>query len=94
VRKAIQLTEAQAAGLVGRYQFAPGIELAITREGASLFGQVTGQGRAEIFAESPTKFFWKIVDAQLTFALGADGAATGLVLHQNGRDVPAGRIRQ
>lgn len=92
VRTPITLTEAQLQGLVGRYQMAPGVEIAITRDGAHLFAQVTGQGRAEIFAESPTKFFWTIVDAQLTFERRADGEATGLILHQNGRNLPGGRI--
>lgn len=94
VRTAIAVPEAQLQGLVGRYQMAPGVEIAITRDGAHLFAQVTGQGRAEVFAESPTKFFWKIVDAQLTFQVGADGAATGLILHQFGRDLPGGRIKE
>lgn len=92
MRTAVTLTEAQLEPLVGRYAFAPTVELAVTHEGTRLFAQLTGQGRAEIFPESPTKFFWKIVDAQLTFRLGPDGQATGLILHQNGRDQPAGRV--
>jgi hypothetical protein len=32
-----------------------------------LFAQATGQEKFEIFAESETKFFLKVVDAQLEF---------------------------
>jgi hypothetical protein len=40
------------------------------------------------FPHSPgdTRFFYRAVDARLTFELGADGTASAVVLHQNGRD--------
>ena len=31
-------------------------------------------------------------DAQITFETGPDGHATGLVLHQNGRNIPGKRV--
>jgi hypothetical protein len=52
-----------------------------------LYAQATAQPRFEVFAESPTDFFYKVVDAQLTFVAGADGKVTHLVLHQNGLDL-------
>ena len=64
----------------GVYQFAPAITLTVTREGAQMFAQLTGQPKFEIFAEGDHDFFLKVVDAQLTFEDGA------VVLHQNGRD--------
>ncbi len=39
-----------------------------------------------------TEFFLRVVDAQLTFELGADGKATSVTLHQNGQNLPAKRI--
>ncbi|MEO8115335.1 MAG: serine hydrolase, partial [Phenylobacterium sp.] len=77
---------------VGRYLVAPGVVIDVTREGGRLLAQITGQATFEIFPESPTDFFWKIVDAQLTFQVGPDGRATGLVLRQNGRNLPAKRV--
>jgi CubicO group peptidase (beta-lactamase class C family) len=77
---------------VGRYQLAPNFILEITREGDRFFAQATGQGRAEIFAESEREFFYKVVDAQITFEVGGEGRATQLTLHQNGRHMPAKRI--
>lgn len=76
---------------VGRYQLAPNFILAITRDGDRLYSQATGQPRFEIFAEGARDFFVKDFDAQLTFVVDANGRATGVVLHQNGRDMPANR---
>jgi serine-type D-Ala-D-Ala carboxypeptidase/endopeptidase len=76
----------------GRYQFAPAVILAITRTDDHLFAQLTGQPAFEIFPESDTRFFLKVVDAQLTFERSADGKAAAVVLHQNGRDQRATRV--
>jgi CubicO group peptidase (beta-lactamase class C family) len=91
-RKEVRLTPEQLDRCVGRYELRPGFVLEVTREGDRLFSQATGQPKAEIFAESETEFFLKVVDAQLSFPREATGPATGLVLHQGGRDMPAKRI--
>lgn len=77
---------------VGRYALAPTFVIAITREQNRLFAQATAQPRFELFAESDRDFFLKAVDAQITFVTDAQGRATTLILHQNGRDQPAKRI--
>lgn len=77
---------------VGTYAVTPEFALTVTREGDGLFVQATGQGKLPVFPESETAFFYKVVDAQLTFELGPDGKATGLVLHQNGQQMPAARV--
>lgn len=84
--------EAELEGLVGRYQFLPNFFVTVTRTGQHLFAQLTGQPSAEIFPEGPNDYFYKIVDAQITFTRGPDGRATSMVLHQNGRDQTAPRI--
>lgn len=78
-------------GYTGRYELAPNFILTVTREGDRLFVQATGQGKAEVFPESERDYFYKVADAQITFETGEDGRATGLILHQNGRDMPAKR---
>jgi len=78
---------------VGQYALAPNVVLTVTRDGPRLFTQATGQPVFEVFPESPVAFFLRVVDAQITFVKGADGAVTGLVLHQNGRDMPATRVK-
>ena len=52
---------------VGRYEFAPNVVLAITQKDVRLFAQLSGQPSVEIFASSPQQFFYKAVNAQLTF---------------------------
>ena len=71
---------------VGRYQFAPSVFMTITREGDRFYGQLTGQPRVEIFAETEKDYFLKVVDAQLTFDTDAQNKAVAVVLHQNGFD--------
>ena len=79
-------------GYTGRYQLAPNFILTITRDSDRLYSQATGQQRFEIFAEGAHDFFFKVVDAQITFVTDAAGHATSLTLHQNGRDVPGRRV--
>lgn len=64
----------------------------MTREGDRLFVRATNQPRLEVFAEGERDFFYKAVDAQISFIAGEDGTITSLVLHQNGTDVPAKKI--
>ena len=77
---------------VGSYELGPGAILTVSRTGDQLFTQLTGQPKFQVFPESERKFFLKIVDAQLTFDTDAEGKATQVILHQNGRDLPAKRI--
>ena len=77
---------------VGSYQLSPNFEITISREGDHLFEQATGQPKFEIFPESEKDFFLKVVDAQITFVTNSEGRAAGLVLHQNGRDIPGNRV--
>lgn len=79
-------------GYVGRYQLAPNFIVTVTTEDNRLFVQATGQPRFEVFAEGEKEFFYKVVDAQITFTTDENGRATGLTLHQNGMNMPAKRI--
>jgi CubicO group peptidase (beta-lactamase class C family) len=78
---------------VGKYRLAPGVELTVQREKEKLMVQMTGQPFFEVFPESETGFFYKVVDAQLTFKKNARGEAMDLVLHQGGFDHTAVRER-
>jgi D-alanyl-D-alanine-carboxypeptidase/D-alanyl-D-alanine-endopeptidase len=92
-RAAITLPPDALDRLAGVYQLAPGVTITIAREGARLAAQVSGQPPFMIYASSPTSFFFKVVDAQLTFDVDAQGRATRVTLHQNGHDIPAARIK-
>jgi hypothetical protein len=79
-------------GYLGRYQLAPAFVLTVTREGDQLFVQATGQPKFQVFPKGDREFFYKVVDAQITFVVDESGRATSLVLHQNGMDMPAKRV--
>jgi CubicO group peptidase (beta-lactamase class C family) len=89
--QAVQVDPALYDAYAGEYELRPGFSIAVTREGDRIFAQATGQPKFEIFPESETRFFLKVADAQIEFVRGADGKVTGLVLHQNGRDLPGKR---
>lgn len=73
---------------VGNYELAPTFQIAVTREAARLFIQATGQPRFQIYPESDSTFFLRVVDAQITFS------RDGLTLHQNGQNLPGRKIRE
>lgn len=87
VRKEVQVDPAILEHYVGEYQLTPAFKITVTRDGARLFVQATGQPRFEVFAQSETEFFLKVVDAQITFEKDA------LILHQGGRDQKAGKTK-
>lgn len=91
-RTAVAIAPAAFDKLVGRYALAPEAIMTIFRDDQRMLAQLTGQPPVEIFAESPTTFFAKIVDAQLTFTLDDEGRAKALTLHQNGQNTPAPRL--
>jgi len=86
-RKEVTVAPALLANYVGTYELSPDFALVITLEGGQLMTQATGQGKLPLFAESETKFFLKVVDAQVEFVKNDKGEVTGLVLHQGGRVV-------
>jgi Tol biopolymer transport system component len=91
-RTAIAFDSKQFDRYVGYYQLTPNAIFTITRDGDHFFGQLSGQPAFEVFPESAGKFFLKVVAAQISFDSDAAGKVTGLVLHQNGRELPAPRI--
>jgi CubicO group peptidase (beta-lactamase class C family) len=90
-RAEVEIDPAILPGHAGDYQLAPDVVLSVTTEAGALFAQLTGQQRFEIFPESETEFFYRVVDAQISFVV-EDGVATSLVLHQNGQDLPGTRM--
>ena len=75
-----------------KYVFVLFAVLAFCLVAPAAFAQATGQPKFQIFPEGPRDFFFKVVDAQITFQPDASGRATSLTLHQNGANVPAKRI--
>jgi CubicO group peptidase (beta-lactamase class C family) len=78
---------------VGRYELTPTITLTITNEGGQLMAQLSGQQKLELFAETQTKFFLKVVEAAVTFVKDDKGEVTHAIMHQNGNDRQAKKIK-
>jgi hypothetical protein len=93
-RTAIPYEPSRFDKFAGDYQHekASNVFFTLTREGDHFYSRLTGQTNVEIFPESDTKFFAKVVPAQLSFNLDTGGNVTGLVLHQNGREQLFNRV--
>lgn len=90
-RKAISLDTKVLDRYVGTYQVGP-MTITVTNENGHLMATPKGQPKAELFAATETKFFLKVVDAEITFTLGADGKATGMQLDQGGATLKGSRV--
>jgi CubicO group peptidase (beta-lactamase class C family) len=91
VRMPKALTAEQLDRYAGTYQSMPSFTFIITRDGDRLLASLSGQPAARIFPESESKFFYRAVDAEITFDFGDDGKPSKLVLHQHGLRLPAWR---
>jgi len=89
----IQVPEEVLQTYVGEFELSPTFTMAVTLVDGGLHGQLTGQQRFAMFAESETMFFLKVVKAQISFTKDDSGTVTGLILHQNGRDRPGLKVR-
>ena len=92
-REVVEIDPSILPAFAGEYLLAPGVTVTITNQDDRLFAQLTGQQRFEIFPESERRFFFRVVDAQITFSDPVDGAAPALMLHQNGQNQTAPRIK-
>jgi hypothetical protein len=90
-KRTVAVDAATLARYAGTYQLFAGFDMTVSVEHGQLLVQCTGQARLPVFAESPTKFFYKAVDAQITFVPDKDGYVDMLTLHQNGANLQAKR---
>jgi CubicO group peptidase (beta-lactamase class C family) len=86
-RKEIKLTKEVMARYTGTYQLTSWFSISITLEGDQLMEEATNQPKFPIFPESETRFFLKVVDAQIEFSRDDKGDFRVLTLHQAGRDI-------
>jgi len=86
VRTSIAVDPAILASYVGVYELSPTLSLTITLENGRLMGQATHKQKFPIFPQTQSKFFLKVVNAQLEFVREANGEISHLVLHQDGED--------
>lgn len=92
-RTAVKLDPKVYDGYVGRYELAPNFVLTITKEGDKLMNQATGQPKYELLPESEMAFFIKDFSALFVFMRDQSGGVDRLITFQDGRIIPAKRIR-
>lgn len=88
-RKEIKVDPKILAQYAGTYALEPNVDVTMTVEGDALMTQITGQPKFPLFAESETRFFLKVVDAQVEFVKDAQGKVNHLIIHQGGVDAKA-----
>jgi len=91
-KKAISVSTTILNSYIGDYELQPNFVLRISTKGNRLFAQATGQPQFELFAESKTEFFLKVVQASVKFHKDDAGGVTSLTLFQGGREMRATRL--
>jgi CubicO group peptidase (beta-lactamase class C family) len=90
-RTEIKLEPDMLKPYAGNFAITPDFVLTVTIEDGKLMVQATGQEKFQVYPESKTDFFYRVVDAQITFVPDKEGNVNELVLHQNGAHVKATR---
>lgn len=93
LKKPYVVSEETLKTYIGTYELAPGFNIEVTLDKGELSIQATGQPKASIYAESESKFYLKVVNAQIEFAKDSTGMIEKLVLYQNGGVVPGKKIK-
>lgn len=70
--------------LVGDYRLTPQLVIRVSSANGRLFAQITGQANLEVYPENDREFFYKAVDATLTFDTDGDGIKAGRVTLRQG----------
>ncbi|MCF6225760.1 MAG: serine hydrolase [Xanthomonadales bacterium] len=85
----IKADEVTLKAYTGRFELAAGVDFQIKVENGQLMVKLSGQAWLPVFAYDKDKFFYKAVDAQLTFNREESKEVVSLTLHQNGANQTA-----
>ena len=88
-KEVISVSSAILKTYEGVFEIQSGFDLTITSNENQIFAQATGQQKFELFAESETKFFLKVVKATVEFHKNEKGDINALTLNQGGRAMKA-----
>jgi hypothetical protein len=78
---------------VGDYRLENGVVFSILRRGDRLMLDAEPIGTAELYPESPSKFFLRITNFQVNFLRGGDGKVQEVLGRMNGRDLTGKRTK-
>ncbi len=93
VRKEAFLSPDALSKYIGVYELAPQFTITVFLEDGKLFGQATGQQKAQLFPQKEDYFFLKIVDAQIEFTKDESGKVTSLTLLQGGQKTKGDKVK-
>jgi hypothetical protein len=79
--------------IVGRYDYGAAV-LTVRRRGDQVFAQLTGQREFEIYPKSETNYFWKVVEAEVTFVKDEKGRVRKAIHRQGGQALDAPRLEE
>jgi serine-type D-Ala-D-Ala carboxypeptidase/endopeptidase len=91
LKKPFEVSVEQLKLYTGTYELMPGFVLTITLEDGHLAAQATGQPKITIYAESNSRFYYKVVNAQIEFITNGN-EVDKLILYQNGAEMPGKKI--
>jgi CubicO group peptidase (beta-lactamase class C family) len=90
-RKESPIDPAVFTRLIGRYQINPHRMVEVTNPDGRLLVRYRGDA-TRVFPSSEWQYFYKAMNAQITFEPDDDGRAARLILHENGSDQIAVRV--
>jgi CubicO group peptidase (beta-lactamase class C family) len=90
-RKEISVAQQILSTYTGSYELRQGMDAVVTLEDGKLMIKPGAQAKAQLFPETETTFFLKVVDAQVEFIKDGNDAVTSLVLHQGPANIKAPR---
>ena len=90
--KEIVIDAAVLESYVGKYELAPGFILTVTKEGNQMNAQATGQPQFPIFPKAENVFYFKVVEAQLTFNKNDANGIESATLLQAGQTIVGPRM--
>ena len=80
--KLVEVSDEDLDKYLGKYQLTPQLVLTVSREGKRIYAQATGESRLEVFPESNTKFFYKVIEATMEFVKDEQGAVKEMIFTQ------------
>ncbi len=89
--KEIAVAENVIKQYIGAYELQPGFDLVMTVEDGKLYAQATGQSKNQLFAKTQTRYFLKVVPAEVEFIKDASGMFSSCVLYQGGQEMKGKR---
>lgn len=93
IKQSIVVDEFILKEYAGVYEIAPTFLITVTHEKDGLHVQATGQPKINIYPESESKFFLKVVPAQVEFKRNAANQVEKLILFQNGAQLEGKKIQ-